>query len=427
MKNTLFIALFIIIYIASVSAQQPVPQKPRILISTDIGGPDPDDNQSMAHFLMYSNEFDTEGIISSPSFGEGNKEEILRMINLYEKDFPKLKKHIKKLATPDYLRSITKQGRKGAAPYCGFTSATEGSEWIIKCARHKSKRPLWVLVWGGLEDIAQALHDAPDIQNKLRIYWIGGPNKKWSINSYSYIVQNFPGLWFIENNVSYRGFTSQKKIKDKYNAGYYDAYIKGAGYIGADFAHYYEGNPKLGDTPSLLYMLDGDPENPTKESWGGSFELCTHSPRTVFHRTATEKDTVPVFSIIEFHVKGPVKNDIPTDSICMTLTIGKQKWGGYYLGNGDYAVRHSTYYLGTLPYTITSDIPRFPNQKGDITVENIWPGRKSSTDYKVGSNWFTDKSESDLFWQGFQGAQTVYKWRTEIMEDWGKRLKWLKE
>ena len=284
-----------------------------------------------------------------------------------------------------------------------------------------------MLVWGGLEDIAQALHDAPDIQNKLRIYWIGGPNKKWSINSYSYIVQNLPGLWFIENNVSYRGFTSQKKIKDKYNAGYYDAYIKGAGYIGADFAHYYEGNPKLGDTPSLLYMLDGDPENPTKESWGGSFELCTHSPRTVFHRTATEKDTVPVFSIIEFHVKGPVKNDIPTDSICMTLTIGKQKWGGYYLGNGDYAVRHSTYYLGTLPYTITSDIPRFPNQKGDITVENIWPGRKSSTDYKVGSNWFTDKSESDLFWQGFQGAQTVYKWRTEIMEDWGKRLKWLKE
>ena len=107
-----------------------------------------------------------------------------------------------------------------------------------------------MLVWGGLEDIAQEHILGADIQNKLRIYWIGGPNKKWSINSYSYIVQNFPGLWFIENNVSYRGFTSQKKIKDKYNAGYYDAYIKGAGYIGADFAHYYEGNPKLGDPPA---------------------------------------------------------------------------------------------------------------------------------------------------------------------------------
>jgi hypothetical protein len=31
------------------------------------------------------------------------------------------------------------------------------------------------LVWGGLDDVAQALHDAPEIQDKLRIYWIGGP------------------------------------------------------------------------------------------------------------------------------------------------------------------------------------------------------------------------------------------------------------
>ena len=51
------------------AAQKPVPVKPRILISTDIGGTDPDDNQSMIHFLMYSNLFNTEGLISSPSYG----------------------------------------------------------------------------------------------------------------------------------------------------------------------------------------------------------------------------------------------------------------------------------------------------------------------------------------------------------------------
>lgn len=33
-----------------VASQKPVPVKPRILISTDIGGSDPDDNQSMIHF-----------------------------------------------------------------------------------------------------------------------------------------------------------------------------------------------------------------------------------------------------------------------------------------------------------------------------------------------------------------------------------------
>jgi hypothetical protein len=49
--------------------------KHRILISTDIGGTDPDDNQSMTHLLMYSNLFQIEGLVSSPSYGDGNKEE----------------------------------------------------------------------------------------------------------------------------------------------------------------------------------------------------------------------------------------------------------------------------------------------------------------------------------------------------------------
>ncbi|WP_394335858.1 nucleoside hydrolase-like domain-containing protein [Algoriphagus litoralis] len=49
------------------STQQYYPYKPRILISTDIGGTDPDDNQGMAHLLMFSDWFDIEGWISAPS------------------------------------------------------------------------------------------------------------------------------------------------------------------------------------------------------------------------------------------------------------------------------------------------------------------------------------------------------------------------
>jgi inosine-uridine nucleoside N-ribohydrolase len=164
-------------YATGLMAQQKIPAKPRILISTDIGGTDPDDNQSMAHLLMYSDLFNIEGLVSSPSYGEGNKAEILRMIGLYEKDLPQLQKHKKGFPEPNYLRSITKQGREGNAPYTGYTTATEGSDWIIKCAKKKSDQPLWVLGWGGLEDLAQALHDAPEIQNKIKVYWIGGPNK----------------------------------------------------------------------------------------------------------------------------------------------------------------------------------------------------------------------------------------------------------
>jgi hypothetical protein len=59
------------------------------------------------------------------------------MIELYEKDMPTLKQHQNHLADPDYLRSITKQGNYGSAPYKGFTTVSEGSNWIVKCAMKK--------------------------------------------------------------------------------------------------------------------------------------------------------------------------------------------------------------------------------------------------------------------------------------------------
>ncbi len=426
--NTLLGLALMCIPMLPAAAQQPVPQRPRILISTDIGGTDPDDNQSMAHFLMYCNEFDTEGLVSSPSYGSGHKEEITRMIDLYEKQLPLLQKHGDHWATPSYLRSITKQGRKGSAPYQGYSTPTEGSQWIVTCARKHSTAPLYVLVWGGLDDVAQALHDAPDIVPNIRVYWIGGPNKKWSVNSYVYIVKNFPKLWFIENNASYRGFICEPKNNDKYNLGYYEAYIKGAGLLGADFANYYKGNPKLGDTPSLLYMMDGDPADPMRESWGCSFVPFTRSSRVIFKGVTTAHDTVPIYSIMEFHLRGPVLKDITVGTPCITLTIDKQKWDGYYLGKGQYVVKYSTYKTGTIPYTITSStIPEFQPQNGEITIDNLWPGKAHSTDYKLGHNWYTDKQSSDLFWDNCQGALTVQKWRNTIMEDWGRRWSWLKQ
>ena len=35
-------------------------------VTTDIGGSDPDDFQSMAHYLLYADMFDTEGLILFP-------------------------------------------------------------------------------------------------------------------------------------------------------------------------------------------------------------------------------------------------------------------------------------------------------------------------------------------------------------------------
>ena len=167
--------------------------RPRVIVSTDIGGTDPDDFQSLVHLLVYADRFDIEGLISSP-YGPGRKEHILQVIGLYERDYDHLRTYSDEYPTPDTLRAITKQGAIESAGYEGFGAPTEGSDWIVRCARRDDPRPLWILVWGGIDDLAQALHDAPDILPKLRVYFIGGPNKKWSVDAYQYIVTHHPQL-----------------------------------------------------------------------------------------------------------------------------------------------------------------------------------------------------------------------------------------
>ncbi|GAB3255601.1 DUF1593 domain-containing protein [Larkinella harenae] len=423
--------MHVLVLVALALNAQPSPRvKPRVLISTDIGGTDPDDNQSMIHFLMYSNLFQTEGLISSPSYGNGSTQNILELIDLYEKDLPQLKQHQNDYPSPDALRAVCKQGQHGAAPYKGYTTATEGSEWIIQCANRKSSQPLWVLVWGGLEDLAQALHDAPEIQSKIRVYWIGGPNKKWSVNSYAYIASQFPNLWLIEANSSYFGLFSSNGVPDSLtNRHYYERYIHGAGHMGTDFKKYYQGHIKMGDTPSLLYLMNSDPANPTSENWGGSFEKFAHSPRHVFKRNTSLSDTVRVYSVLEFHFEGPLI-DIPADSSCFTMAVqaqmGEQKWPGHYLGNGHYVVRYSPKQTETLTYRISSSIPDFPEQTGQLVVNNTWPGKRRPEDFRLGTHWYTDRADPALFDGIKQGAQTVLKWRSTVLLDWATRWAWLR-
>lgn len=427
-------AFFIIISLFAsclFSAQQQVPFKPRILISTDIGGTDPDDNQSMAHLLMYSEKFLIEGLVSSPSYGDGNKSEILRMIDLYQKDLPKLKKHQSGFAEPDFLRSVTKQGYRGNVSFKGYSNPTEGSDWIVRSARKKSIEPLWILCWGGLEDLAQALHDAPEIQNNIRVYWIGGPNKKWSANSYAYIVANFPDLWFIENNSSYYGlFSKSNGIDSVSTSNYYDHFIQDKSFLGRDFKNYYNGDVKMGDTPSLLYLMDGNPVDPTKESWGGSFEKFEHSPRLIINSPSLVAESVAFCSILEFRFAGPeIEAEKESIQFYMEVPYGKtiQKWPGYYLGDGQYALRYIPKKAEILNYKFTSKIRELDNITGHLTVSNLWPGKRNEKDYRLGSNWYTDKQDPLLYFGKIQGGRTVSKWRGEVLKDWAERWMWLNE
>ncbi|SIO14759.1 nucleoside hydrolase-like domain-containing protein [Algoriphagus halophilus] len=426
------ISLFSIIYLFSVQlfGQTTSITKPRVLISTDIGGTDPDDNQSMSHLLMYNDLFDLEGLVSSPSYGSGSTAEIFRMINLYERDLPRLKKHKDGFAEPSFLRSITKQGRKGGAPFKGYSTSTEGSNWIIKAARKKDTRPLWVLVWGGLDDLAQALHDAPEIQKNIRVYWIGGPNKKWSANSYAYIAANFPDLWMIEVNSSYYGFFSNNQTPDVVKTtDYYQKSIQGAGHLGKDFKDYYKGEIKMGDTPSLLYLMNGNPNDPTGESWGGNFEKIKRSARVVVDRNTSLSDTVAFCTVVEYRFQGP-KINVPADSSVFQMEVpygdSKQIWPGYYLGEGLYSLRYAPKQAEVLKFKFTSEIQGFPTGEGQLVVTNLWPGKPNPQDYLLGENWFSDSTKPSDFDGRLQGGKTIFKWRNEVLSDWAERWSWLK-
>lgn len=363
-------------------------EKPRVLVLTDIEN-EPDDAMSMVRFLTYSNQWNVEGIIATTSVHQKKEVaawRIREIVGAYGKVQPNLLKHEPGYPTEEYLLSVIKEGRADYGMHAvGEGMDSEGSDWIIKTVDKDDKRPVYVLVWGTLEDVAQALHDAPDIADRIRVYWIGGPNKKWGVNSYTYVARNFPDLWMIENNASYRGMISDRKISDDYNANYYDTFIKGAGHLGADFKQYYGGLVKMGDTPSLLYMMDGDPADPEGESWGGSFERISESPYTVFTRNTTDKDTVAVYSVMEFRFDGPVLADSCIGRKFFTFTADRQDWDGVYTGGGKFAVRYSPKQPAILKYETSSDIKELDGHRGTVIVSGVWPGGKTSGGMALGN------------------------------------------
>jgi len=252
--------------------------KPRVIVSSDIGGSDPDDFQSMVHYLVYADLFDTEGLISSPPYG-GRKSDILAVIDQYEQDYDNLRSHSPGFPSPEQLRSVTKQGAIYAAPPQGYSTATEGSNWIIERALADDPRPLWILVWGSITDVAQAIHDNPGIKSKIRVISVGSWNTAQDPYARNYLYLNHPDLWWIESNTTFRGmYIGGDQSGDLGNYTFVQQHVRGHGALG-DFYYSKKIDIKMGDTPTVLYLMWGDPEVPTSEHWGGMFRAVpTHGP-----------------------------------------------------------------------------------------------------------------------------------------------------
>ncbi len=253
-------------------------ERHRVLVSTDLGGSDQDDMQSLVHLLLYADLLDIEGLVSSPP-GAGRAGHTLEILDAYARDYALLKAHSPAYPSPDALRRLTTQGAIDPAPPTGWGVPTAGSRWIVEQARRLDPRPLHVLVWGAITDVAQAVHDEPGIKDRLRVYFIASWNQRQDPAAFAYLDTNHRDLWFIQADTTFRGwYMGGNQDGDLDNARFVRDHVCGRGALGTLFCGLAPalgegstGRIKMGDTPSLAYLLRGAADDPTSEHWGGRF------------------------------------------------------------------------------------------------------------------------------------------------------------
>ena len=140
-KGKIVITILLLIFWSGHSlAQISSADKNRLIVTTDLGGTDPDDIQSMIHLLLCSNVIDIEGLISSQVWMDDpdKTERIRTVVEQFGEVLPHLQKHAKGYPSLSYLRSIIKRGQKTSnMSGVGSGKDSQGSELIIAAVDKK--------------------------------------------------------------------------------------------------------------------------------------------------------------------------------------------------------------------------------------------------------------------------------------------------
>ncbi|SMF65456.1 Protein of unknown function [Alteromonadaceae bacterium Bs31] len=329
-KKTFGIRFFSFLLISTLSCQTTIAndsawQKPRVFVLSDIEN-EPDDAQSLVRFLVYSNQWDVEGIVATTSVHQKNRTaaaRVRRIIEAYGKVQKNLAKHEKGFPEAKDLLAVVSEGKAlYGMSAVGKGMDSRGSEALIAAVDKKDTRPLWVTVWGGPNVLAQALWKVNETRSKeelktfiekLRVYTISDQD-----DSGPWIRQNFPSLHYIASPGFHSGggyhFATWSGISgDNFHARFtgadfeivdnpwLDRNIRRKGPLGAE-------HPRTeylleGDTPSFLGLINNglnSPENPHWGGWGGRYEYYT--PRMQKHML--EAETRPFWSNAQDEVLG---------------------------------------------------------------------------------------------------------------------------
>ena len=274
----------------------PYVDKQRVVVMTDIAN-EPDDQMSLVRFLVYSNQFDIEGLIATTSTWMKNKvrpDVIQTLVEAYDQVRPKLRQHQPGFPAAASLKAVVVSGQPGyGMAAVGPDKMTAGAELIIRSAETSDPRPLWVLAWGGTNTLAQALLHAKATKTPAQVETLVSKLRVYSISDQDdagpWIRQEFPALHYI-------GLPSTPDGDQYYYATWTgisgDRFYKNA--PGADFTTFTDAwvNANIrsrgplgklypfpcciheGDTPSFLGLINNGLASfmsPTYGGWGGRY------------------------------------------------------------------------------------------------------------------------------------------------------------
>lgn len=275
--------------------------RPRVVISTDIGGMDNDDAQSLIHALYYANDVRYVGIVNTrtddggivggkPRDGLAMVDEIL---DAYAADVPALRNFDGNYPTANYLRDIV---RAGAVDGTFPGTLSDGAKLIVSEAKKASPQdPLYILTWGPIHDAAAAILSDPDIVPNVRLFSISGwaQDKKntAALDALENAIATDPeykDLWWINSEDSHMGFYMTSggmyhginSLRPWALDNFADSGAMAELMLEKYVYNVHTWSPpaespdglKLGDTTSLLYLLDNvNDDTPGAGGWAGKF------------------------------------------------------------------------------------------------------------------------------------------------------------
>lgn len=282
----------------SLAFEEPVKQ--RVFVLTDITN-EPDDQQSLVRFLVYSNEYDIEGIVATTSThlrGQVRLDKIEELIRNYGKVKSNLDVHAKDFPSMESLLSVTSQHLSlYSMDGVGEGKDSPGSELLIQAVDKSDSRPLWVSVWGGANCLAQALWKVRNTRTEEEVSVFVEKIRVYAISDQDFagpwVRHNFPGIFYIVDasagdnwreyyKATWTGISGDRWYKNapRYQFELVDnpwlmANIRddhgplGANYLPAEYI-------MEGDTPSFIGLIQNGLawyKSPAWGGWAGRYEL----------------------------------------------------------------------------------------------------------------------------------------------------------